>query len=540
MRPLARTSLLALALALALSGCATSGSLEKGARWVAVEAAPRAEGRRFALVVGVGDFEDPRFTSLHYAERDATAMASALEGFERVVQLTGDQTRRPTVLAALEDLLREASSPSDTVMVYVSSHGSLAQRPGGVLERVVVTRDARMDVLHETGILVEELVQRLDRAAARRRLLILALCHSGKGKSQLPDALAQALARQKAIPTLEARSEASIVLTACAFGETARESDELKHDVYTHFFLEGLEKGDLDGDGAVTASEAHDWARARTYAFTEGSQRPTSEAEVLGVDPLVLRGTRRGPGRPVIYSYARSADGLQVKVDGREKGALPGTIALEPGAHQLALVDGARGATLFSGQVALEVGERRDVAALLPPPPGLELGVSGVAGVPLGGLLRAYVPTAFGAGVRAAMVDLARSGLLAEATLSYLQGQGTAPGLDATLNVVLRELGMDVGVGRRNRLGDAGRLDGVLGGGALWLRRELSLPGYSGVEGTLAPEVLVRLRASVEPAGWPVFFGAALQGAVLWPRLEGQLRTEGMLGLSLEVGAARR
>jgi hypothetical protein len=533
----ARLGFLAL---LALAACATTGSREKGARWIPVEAPARGEGRRFALVVGVEEFEDPRFTPLRYAGKDANAVAAALEGFERVVELTGDQTRRPTVLAALEELLREASSPSDTVMVYLSSHGSLAQRPGGALERVVVTRDARMDVLRETGIPVEELVQRLEHATARRRLLMLALCHSGKGKSQLSDALARALALQKDVPALEARSEATIVLTACAFGETARESDELEHDVYTYFFLEGLQKGDLDGDGAVTASEAHDWARARTYAFTQGAQRPTSESEVLGTDPLVLRGKRRAPGRPVIFSYAKSADGLAVKVDGQEKGALPGSIVVDPGNHHVALVDAATGATLYSGDVLLEVGERRDVAEMLPYPPGLEIGASGTVLFPLGGPLRTYVPATGGASVRVSGVDLARVGLIVEGSLTYAQGKSTAPGINATLDAVTRELAIDVGLGLRQRINDAWRLDGVVSAGTLWIRRELSLPGFSGVEGTLAPKVALRARLAVEPVGWPIFLAGIVEGTLTWPKIAAKTWTSGMVAIGLEVGIAPR
>src|SRR6267142_1338859 len=91
-------------------------------------------------------------------------------------------------------------------------------------------------------------------------------------------------------PPLEQVSEAVIVLTAAAFGESAREDEALAHDVYTHFLLRALDEGDRDGDGAVTASEAHDYAREQTYTYTGGQQRPTAEADIVGRDPIVLRG----------------------------------------------------------------------------------------------------------------------------------------------------------------------------------------------------------------------------------------------------------
>jgi hypothetical protein len=521
--------------ALLLCGCASAGGRDKGARWVAVEPSPAAAGKRVALVIGIDTFEDTRFTPLKFAQRDAELFAAALEGFSKTVRLTQEETRRPTVLAALDGLLREATSPQDTVVVYVSSHGSLAQRPGAGLERVIVTRDARMDVLLETGIPIDDLVQALERAPAKRRLLVLALCHSGKGKSQLSDALSRALSLQKNVALLEARSEATIVLTACAFGETARESDELGQDVYTHFLIEGLKQGDLDGDGAVTASEAHDYARARTYAFTQGAQRPTAESEVLGIDPIVLTGARKTAGKPVVYSYARSSEGLSVKGDGRVKGTLPGAVALDEGSQRVELVDTARGQTIFSGDVVLERGERRDVATLLPLPAHGELAVGAGLVTPLGGI-RKELPGGVGVRLRATAAHLFSTSLLVEGALGYSQGSGTTPGIGTPLGLVARNVTFDAGVGFRARLGSPLRLDALITGGAWWIRRELSATGFSSVEGSLCPLAGVRTRLLLQPEGWPVFAAASFELGLGFPRIDGGARPTPVLSALLELG----
>jgi hypothetical protein len=529
-----KASRLALCSSLLLCACATPGGTDKGARWVPVEQTPTGPGQRVALVIGIDSFEDTRFTGLKFAARDAEAFASTLEGFSKTVRLSQEETRRPAILGALEGLLRETSSPQDTVVVYVSSHGSLAQRPGAGLERVIVTRDTRMDVLLETGIPVEDLVKALERAPAKRRLLVLALCHSGKGKSQLSDALARALALQKNVALLEARSEATIVLTACAFGETARESDLLGHDVYTNFLVEGMKLGDSDGDGAVTASEAHDYARARTYEFTEGAQRPTAESEVLGIDPIVLRGQRRASGKPVVFSYAHSAEGLAVKVDGRLKGTLPGSVPLEDGAHRLELVDLTRGQTLYSGVVKLEAGERQDLAALLPSPPHAEVAIGGGA---LGavGSVRQQVPVGVGVQARFTVAHLLWAPLLLESSVGYYQGAGTASGIGSRLGVLCRELLFEAGVGYRTRLASAVQLDGLLFGGAWWVRRELSAAGFSSVEGTLSPVGGLRARVRLVPEGWPVALAASVEGAVAAPRVDDVSRVSGILSGVLEL-----
>ncbi|MGC4118331.1 MAG: caspase family protein [Myxococcales bacterium] len=334
------------------AGCATAAATgEKGGPKLVPfapveESAAAARPKKLAMLVGVDAFEDERFKALKYAAADAQALASALSGFDAVdLRVEPAKTSRAAILEGLQQLAAKARDPRDTVVLYFSTHGSLGRKPGGPLRRYLVSRDTRLDLLSETGLSVDDLLREVERIPSRRKAVILASCHSGNGKSQLTDALEKALAEHKAaLPALEEVSEATVVLTAAAFGESAREAEELGHDIYTHFLIDALSHGDRDGDGAVTASEAHDWARERTYRYTQGKQRPTSESDILGKDPIVLAGAPTRPGKPVLYSYAASAEGLSVLVDGAAKGVLPGGVAVEPGRHALELQDGRGGA----------------------------------------------------------------------------------------------------------------------------------------------------------------------------------------------------
>src|SRR5205814_6468465 len=131
-----------------------------------------------------------------------------------------------------------------------------------------------------TALSMDKLEGGFKQLASRRRLLVLATCHSGSGKSLLPREVEAELATLKAgfyAPPLEEASRAAVVLSASDWGETAREDESLENDIYTHFLIEALAQGDRNLDGAVTATEAHDWARRRTYAFTGGRQRPSAE-----------------------------------------------------------------------------------------------------------------------------------------------------------------------------------------------------------------------------------------------------------------------
>lgn len=436
MRP--RAALASALLLLACSG--TSQTLKGGPRVAAFAPAgvtdQLSRPRRLALVVGVDHFEDERFSALKYSGADAAEMAKALSEFDEVQLLAGaQQTSRAAILAALAGLETRAKNPGDTVVLYFSSHGSLATRPGGELARYLVARDSRLDLMEKTGISIDDMLAMVDRIPSRRKAVILALCHSGKGKSQLADSLAASLSTRKGGPTpLELVSEALVVVTACAFGESAREHEALGHDIYTHFLLEALERGDRDGDGAVTISEAHDYARERTYQFTAGAQRPTSEADILGKDPIVLRGAVQRTGKPVLYSYAPSAEGLKVLLDGQAKGSLPGGIAVEPGRHQLELLDEQRNLTLYKGELELEAGSKVELSQVLPPPPRWSVSLEATALLPLSAAISGtYLPSCFGSslGARLSRWPL-RHGWLA-LRLGGCGGAGQAPGFGESL-----------------------------------------------------------------------------------------------------------
>nr|WP_304503086.1 MULTISPECIES: caspase family protein [Myxococcaceae] len=325
------------------------------------------------MLVGIGHPDDPQWRALRYAEKDATDLAAALKdpargAFQSVrVLATPGETGRAAVLAAVRQLAREATRPDDIVVVYLSGHGTLARDERGELRRYLVTRDASFRAIPQTALSMDALEAEFDQLPSRRRLLVLATCHSGSGKSLLPQALEKELAGIKAgffTRPLEDSSRAALKFAAADWGETAREDDTLQNDIYTHFLIEGLSgEADRNVDGAVTATEAHDYARRRTFAFTEGRQRPSAEILEVGADPVVLAGSVRRTGRPELYSYNPRLDGFTLKVDGEQRVELPGGAAVAPGKRTVQLEKG--GSVLLTREVDLLAGQRLPLEQLV-------------------------------------------------------------------------------------------------------------------------------------------------------------------------------
>jgi hypothetical protein len=363
-----------LALVSCLAGTRPKGDLTPIKGLTATKVKQALKPKRLALLVGINEFQDDRWPALKHAVSDAQSLGKVLTGpekgrFDTVKVLAEPQgTRFEQVKAALDELQRMNTSSRDTVLVYFSTHGTLSRGPEGGLARFLVTSDTDQKQIRKTALMVRDLLDRFERLPSRRKVLVLASCHSGSGKSALPEQIASELKGIKGaffVRPLEEISQASMVLTACAWGETAREDDKLGHDIYTHYFMEALTGEDSDGDGAVTASEAHAHALARTYYHSKGRQRPQMESNVLGADPIVLTGQRVYPADPVLFSFLPHLEGMRVKVDGRDKGELPARLVLPTGSHRVQVQNGEDGVKVLDKIVEFKPGDRLAVENLI-------------------------------------------------------------------------------------------------------------------------------------------------------------------------------
>lgn len=311
------------------SACVTSRAADV---LVPVESIASESARVFVISIGVDKYADDFWPALRWATADARRIGervgSGAQGDIRRFVLLDEVAKVDAIRATLASVAAEATR-ADTVILYVSSHGTLAQTVNGELERVIVSYDTRKDSPLATGLTQSELSKWLDALAARKKLMIFATCHAGEGKSRLPDSVRVLLGTPKGKRiSLPEVSEGALVLSAAAKNEAALEDDRLQGDIYTHFLLEALDIHDRNKDGVVSALEAHDYARDRTWEHTRGRQRPTANARFIGDADVPLYGRRTRLGLPVLEAYDERLAGFQVEVDGRSKGEVPTAFSL--------------------------------------------------------------------------------------------------------------------------------------------------------------------------------------------------------------------
>jgi len=238
--------------------------------------------RRFALVVGVQDYDDPSLGELLYPHDDATEVADVLStpelgGFDHVELLHAPS--RQVFERALEELTSGAQA-QDTILVYFSGHGVLVAEEQATA--YLLFADGELRRAAETGLALPELERRLQAANARQRVLIADACQSEDPSVPF---------RLKGGTVHLAPARADAWLYSATKGQASREDDRLGHGVYTHFLLEALGgAADRDGDLLVDAAEAHRWAAEQTSEWTGAAQVPSMTVTEIGHEPIVLAG----------------------------------------------------------------------------------------------------------------------------------------------------------------------------------------------------------------------------------------------------------
>ncbi len=243
-------------------------------------AAPDAPYRR-ALVLGLdGKIGDS--ATLTAAEGAARSVAAALSGagFHKVEILTGAQVTRGALDRSLARLATLNLRPQDTLVIYVTGHGTSCGALGDPTTQFIALADSREgDRCWEPALSDQELLTTLRSSRAGHRALVIDACYT-------PFRTAGSTTVER---TWIETSAAEVVLRSTSIGLPAyQDGDRL---LYTAHFVEGLGgAADMDGNGAITATEAHDHA-ARAVARRGAAQVPSRVDRIAGLaDEVILAG----------------------------------------------------------------------------------------------------------------------------------------------------------------------------------------------------------------------------------------------------------
>ncbi|KYC41938.1 hypothetical protein WA1_18140 [Scytonema hofmannii PCC 7110] len=238
---------------------------------------------KFALLIGVSQYESSLFNPLPGVVRDIEAMQRVLKhpemgDFDNVEQLIdGDAL---VINQKIEQLFIENRQRNDLTLLYLSGHGFLDKN--GYLYYVSRnTHVTSQNKIYTSNAVAARFIQEqcMNLSQSKRQVLILDCCFSG--------AFVEGMGAKQAIPIIDDKilaqlgGEGRVVLTSSTATQLSYEDRE--GGFYTRYLIEGIEKGaaDADNDGVISVAELHDYAKRKVqeaqpamkpeiFAFWEG------------------------------------------------------------------------------------------------------------------------------------------------------------------------------------------------------------------------------------------------------------------------------
>ncbi|HUY36782.1 MAG TPA: SUMF1/EgtB/PvdO family nonheme iron enzyme [Pirellulales bacterium] len=243
-------------------------------------AAADKPSHRWALLIGIDDYQTAKDLSFCGADQRALAAQLVDNGFERErVFLLDDAAKesqfhpfKANIEKQLDLLVNTLVKQGDVLIVGFSGHGVLVKNT-----TYLCPTEGNLDD-PATLISLSAVCKKLERSPATLKLVLVDACRRNarpdedRGPGDDPKELATALAKIEPPPGL-------LLLNSCSEGEVAKEDGDLKHGVFMHFLLEGLRgAADADRNRHVSLRELTDYTADKTELYVArkfiGSQQP--------------------------------------------------------------------------------------------------------------------------------------------------------------------------------------------------------------------------------------------------------------------------
>jgi len=236
-------------------------------------------GRRIAIVIGTGEYDDQRLTDLRGPAQDAMRLTKFLQdqklGKYEVKMFVNSSSQ--SVNKAIEKFFASRDR-DDTVLFYYSGHG--VKDASGRL--YFSTTDTSTDMLRSTAISASFVNEVMNESRSKNQIMLLDCCFSGSFAKGLSD------------------SRGRIVITsssAVQYSFETKESDDdsLETGVFTSSMIYGLESGeaDLNSDGKITCFELFNYIIWKLEDKQMMSMTPKMWAFDLSGDIVISDSSRR-------------------------------------------------------------------------------------------------------------------------------------------------------------------------------------------------------------------------------------------------------
>jgi uncharacterized caspase-like protein len=259
-----------------------------------------AQGKKWALLIGIEEYDRAEISHLDFAVKDVNAIARALQqnlGYEAAHIRTmtsaikdSNDSNRPTndnVIGTLERLAKSVG-PEDTFLFYFTGHGFT--RDGQNFLASVNANPLSVNTLKRSAIPLADLQDTMKGFRAKQILFVIDACRNDpeKGKGEGDNKLTDDFSKSLTLAARSGQAGSSGVLFACSEGERAFEDPSKGQSVFTYYLMQALQ-GKAGGKGPLALADVMTYVRKQVGAWAEEhGKKQTPELLPKEADQLVL------------------------------------------------------------------------------------------------------------------------------------------------------------------------------------------------------------------------------------------------------------
>lgn len=280
----------------------------------------RSIQQRWAFLVGINKYTDPKFSQLNFCVNDVIALEKLLKELDYTVVAMYDEHpegyRQPTkdnVEAELQQICQQIGE-DDLLFVHFACHGRLQEG-----QPILILRDSRNGLLQqpEKRLSVAQVEKMMRDSTASRLFLSLDACHMGAEMGRGTD-------DPEFIRNVYELAEGFAVMAGSTAQQKAQEWQAVQHGVYTYYLLKALSgEADRSEKSFVSVDDVSKYVVTHLKRWqVENSgliQEPTVKIEGMG--DMILADWRDRP--PSTLSIPVPSSQSPLLVDARDSLPLP-------------------------------------------------------------------------------------------------------------------------------------------------------------------------------------------------------------------------
>ncbi|GAK55898.1 polysaccharide deacetylase [Candidatus Vecturithrix granuli] len=250
-------------------------------------------GDVYAVIIGIGDYQDDRIPDLQFTVNDAQGLYNVLIDPEfggvpkdHIKLLLNEEATDRAIKGAIGGWLSRQAKKEDTVIIYYSGHGAPEMR-----DTYWVTYNANIDDLYTTALNNNEITEMLARIESERVITFLDSCYSAATVKRKD----RTRSIQTEIPWENFAGKGRVTISASDGKQLSLELNEYGHGVFTYYLLEGLKgKADKNQDAIVDVDEIWNYVKFQvtdTARKAGNPQTPVLQGSITAGIPLTFNMT---------------------------------------------------------------------------------------------------------------------------------------------------------------------------------------------------------------------------------------------------------